>query len=291
MISVESIAELRSRLDEVRLRGKRIGLVPTMGALHRGHLSLVDTARQSCDYVVMSVFVNPIQFNSPQDLLSYPRTLERDLDRAASVGVDLVFAPTEKEIYSDMLHAQKEGPPRECRIAAGPTSRVLEGLHRPGHFDGVVTVVAILFNIVQPDIAVFGEKDFQQVRVIQEMARDLKFRVRILTGPIVRDTDGLALSSRNELLSTEERRRALVIPRTLFAAQAMLAGGVRKSQALIDFVTKEIGESGGLKIDYAAVVNPTTLEPVDRVDEESRLLLAAFVGKVRLIDNVALLPE
>ena len=290
MISVESINELRTRLDEVRARGKRIGFVATMGALHRGHLSLVDVVRQHCDYVVMSIFVNPIQFNSPQDLLSYPRTLERDLDRAASVGVDLVFSPTESEIYPEGILTNGTES-RTCRIHAGPVSKVLEGAHRPGHFNGVVTVVAILFNIVQPDVAIFGEKDYQQVRVIQEMSRNLKFRVRIITGPIVRDADGLALSSRNELLSTEDRSRALIIPRTLFAAQEMVQSGVRDSLKLIEFGKQAIHEQGGLSVDYVAVVDPMSLQPVTRVDREARMLVAAHVGKVRLIDNVALIAD
>ena len=219
MLIVKTVSELRAQLEALRSQGKRIGLVPTMGALHEGHLSLVELARERADYAVMTIFVNPIQFNNSEDLAKYPRTFQTDLAKAKAAGVNLLFAPDESEIYPEGIAG--------TRVLAGECSLGLCGATRPGHFDGVVTVVSILFNLVNPDIAVFGEKDFQQLRVIQQLVRDLHFGVEIISGPIVRDEDGLAMSSRNLRLSPEERYAALYIPRSLQKASELVAGGER----------------------------------------------------------------
>jgi pantoate--beta-alanine ligase len=285
MLAVETIQDLRAAVLNFRRAGKKIGFVPTMGALHRGHLSLVEKAREQADVVVMSIFVNPTQFNSPDDLKKYPRPIERDIDQAASVGVDLLFFPKEQEIYPSLYDERGRLNPR-CFIKAGASSLVLEGPHRPGHFDGVTTVVGLLFNLVQPDSAVFGEKDFQQLRVIEEMVHDLRFPVKIIGAPLIRDNDGLALSSRNERLSVDERRQALVISQALFWAQE----AVRKERnaKILEANVRQRIESGGLKVDYVTIVDRRSLQALEKVEHSGQLLAAAYVGQVRLTDNVAL---
>ena len=285
MITVETVEELRTQLQQLRRAGKRIALVPTMGALHRGHLSLVEVARAQADFVVLTIFVNPLQFNSPEDLNKYPRTLKRDMDQAASVGVDLVFAPSVKEIYPN-LSAEGSAEYTACRILAGSASAKFEGPFRPGHFDGVTTVVGLLFNIVDPDVAVFGEKDFQQLRVIEQLVRDLSYRVKIVGAPLVRDEDGLALSSRNERLSSEDRLRALELSRALFWAQETVSRGMRNASQLVAEIRQRLEETGGLKVDYVAVVDPLTFDEVTDIQSAAQVLVAAFVDQVRLIDNI-----
>ncbi len=284
MITVESISELRSQISQVRKSGRSIGFVPTMGALHRGHLSLVEIAKTNADFAVMSIFVNPIQFNSSEDLLQYPRTIERDVDQAASVGVDLLFLPKENEIYPD-LYSQDSDRAGTSRISAGRASWGLEGPYRPGHFDGVTTVVGLLFNLVQPDVAIFGEKDFQQLRVIEEMVRDLRFPVRVIPAPLIRDNDGLALSSRNERLSPSERVQALAISKALSWAKSSVSRG-QSAKSVADEIRRRL-ERDELKVDYVSIVDQLSLQELERIEGAAQVLIAAFVGQVRLIDNIA----
>lgn len=287
MKCVEKVSEVREMVEEFRSKRQRVAFVPTMGALHAGHVSLVSLAREKSDSVILSIFVNPAQFNSPNDLESYPRTLEDDLKKAEAAGVDLVFAPSVQELYPKGYRAESRAP-FSTRILAGDRSLGLCGETRPGHFDGVVTVVGLLFNIIQPDTAVFGEKDYQQLQVIQQMVRELHFPVEIVSGPIVRDEDGLALSSRNLLLSPEERFHALYIPRTLQHAQEMVLEGERRVSYLKEIIFDNLEKSGGLKVDYVEIVHAETLASIEVIEKEARLLVAAFSGDVRLIDNVSL---
>lgn len=291
MRTVSTISELRALIAEARKAGKRIGFVPTMGALHQGHLSLVRRARELSDFVVMSIFVNPLQFNSAEDFSNYPRTVADDGQRAADAGVDLLFVPTESELYPSRSSTMPTGTganPIACTVKAGSLASGLCGAARPGHFDGVVTVVSILFHLVAPDCAVFGEKDFQQLRVIQQMVRDLQFPVTIVPGETVRDSDGLALSSRNLRLSAEERFSALYISATLFKAQEMVRSGERSGARLRATAAENLEKPGGLRIDYVEIVDAETLQPIESVNAPARMLIAAFVGPVRLIDNIAL---
>ena len=215
MITVETIKDARSHVLVHKIVGRKVALVPTMGALHEGHLHLVDVAKQHADLVVMSIFVNPTQFNSSQDLTNYPRQLEADIEAASKAGVDILFAPNEEEIYSsrDLTY---------CSVKAGSRSLGLCGAKRPGHFDGVVTVVSILFNIINPDIAVFGEKDYQQLKVLEQLVMDLKFNIEIIPAKLIRDKNGLALSSRNALLSAKQITQALSISKSLKLAQDLV---------------------------------------------------------------------
>ncbi len=261
--------------------GKRISFVPTMGALHQAHLSLMELGRAHGDCVVLSIFVNPTQFNSAEDLAKYPRTLEADLKLARDVNVDLVFTPTVEEIYPHGAAA--------TRVVAGDASSGLCGATRPGHFDGVVTVVAILFNIVQPDVAVFGEKDFQQSRVVQQLVRDLHYPIEIVIGPTVRDTDGLALSSRNARLTPHARERALAIPQALqMAHRFVLEHGATNAADVISLVREHLQRSPEIRVAYVEVVDRETVGPVATFTKEAQLCVAAFVDGVRLIDNVRL---
>ena len=236
-------ASLRGLLGEVRRRGERIALVPTMGALHEGHLSLVDVARERCEVVVLSLFVNPRQFNSPEDLASYPRDLKKDTQLAAGRGVSLLFSPSVEEIYP-------ESSDSAVSVKAGRAASGLEGSSRPGHFDSVVTVVSILFNIVRPDVAVFGEKDYQQLQVITELASDLHYGIEIVPAPLVRDVDGVALSSRNALLSESDRVRAQAISSSLFDARKRVQRGEVDSRRLISAVRDYLESEGSLQVDY-----------------------------------------
>ncbi len=277
-----SIPAMRSWSAAVRRGGGRIALVPTMGFFHAGHLALMDRARSLADRVVVSLFVNPLQFGPAEDLDRYPRDLQRDRRLAADRGVDVLFAPAVAEMY----------PPGEgagVRIAVGPLAERLCGASRPGHFDGVATVVAKLFHIVTPEVAVFGEKDFQQLVIIRRMAADLDFPVSIVGHPVVREPDGLAMSSRNTYLAPGERRRAAAICRGLRRARELVAGGERRVAALTGKV-EEVLAAGGLRCEYVAVVDSATLDPQEEVTQTSRLLVAAWAGTTRLIDNCALMP-
>lgn len=257
-----------------------IGLVPTMGALHDGHLSLVDVARRETDFVVLSVFVNPTQFGPGEDFEAYPRDLGRDAELAEGRGVDLIFAPTPEEVYPD-------GEPA-VQVIPGPLADRLCGLSRPGHFQGVLTVVAKLFGMVQPDVAVFGQKDYQQQVLIRRMTRDLDMPVRIEIGPVVRETDGLALSSRNAYLSDSERERARSLSRGLFAARAAFEDeGVVNVDRLKARVRGTMRDAD-VEPEYIELVDPDTLDDLEDARAGAVMAVAARVGDTRLIDNVIL---
>ena len=282
MIVVNFSAELSAKLAVIRKNSGRIALVPTMGALHQGHLNLLELAKRHADQVILSIFVNPTQFNSKQDLDKYPRTLDHDLALATQAGVDVVFTPTVSEIYRDSSASGS------VQIVAGSRAAGLCGATRPGHFDGVVTIVSILFNLIRPDCAVFGAKDYQQLRVIEQLVSDLHYPIEIISAPIVRDQDGLALSSRNVRLSTTERAKALAIPQALSAASAAVAAGEKSAANIIADVRKSLESSGAEKIDYIEIVDVSTLQPLQKITMQAQLLIAAFYGGVRLIDNIRL---
>jgi pantoate--beta-alanine ligase len=273
---IREIAELRSALEASRATGARIGLVPTMGAFHEGHLSLMRRARIDCDVVVVSLFVNPTQFNDTADLDAYPRDEARDAAIAQSGGVDYVFAPNAREMYAHDA---------STAITVGGISEPLEGQSRgPGHFRGVATVVAKLFNIVQPTVAYFGQKDAQQVLVIRRMVRDLDFPIRIEVCQTIREPDGLAMSSRNVRLSPQARTQALALRRGLDAAVSAIAGGERNA-ARVETRARAAMEALGVEAEYFAVVSADTLGPMRTLAGEVLIAVAASVGGVRLIDN------
>jgi pantoate--beta-alanine ligase len=283
--TVTTIAELRAMLRGVRARGDRVGLVPTMGALHAGHLALIDAAREHAQCVVVSVFVNPLQFARGEDLAAYPRNLDRDRSLADERGVDILFAPAVEEMYP--------APPVVAVTPVAspdgdlPLDARWEGAVRPGHFAGVLTVVAKLFNCVSPDVAAFGRKDVQQAVLVRAMVRDLNLPVELLVVPTVRDADGLALSSRNAYLSAEERARALAIPRALGAMRtAWVDRGVTDAAALEAVGRASLRDISGVTVDYLGVADPERLAPVATVAVDSVALVAARVGRTRLIDNI-----
>jgi pantoate--beta-alanine ligase len=271
--------EVRAFVREARAAGETVALVPTMGYLHEGHLSLVDRARECADRVMMSIFVNPLQFGPTEDLARYPRDLERDLEMARGRGVDLVFAPSVDEMYP-------HGEP-QVSVIPGALAERMEGAIRPGHFRGVLTVVAKLFGIFHPDVAVFGQKDFQQAALIRRMALDLDLGVRVEVAPIVREPDGLAMSSRNVYLSGEERERALALSRGLERCRALFAAGERDAEALRASLWNALAVPG-VEPEYAEAADPLTLQPVAQAAPGTVLLVAARVGRTRLIDNVVL---
>ncbi|WP_336367338.1 pantoate--beta-alanine ligase [Marinobacter sp. C2H3] len=279
MRTVHTLKELRTILRGYRRQGKTIGLVPTMGNLHEGHISLVRKAVESADIVVTSIFVNPMQFGATEDLDTYPRTLVEDQDKLAEAGNTLVFAPSAEEIYP-------EGLARHTRVIVPDVSEGHCGASRPGHFEGVATVVNMLFNMVQPDLAIFGEKDFQQLAVIRKMTHDLMLPIEIVGGPTVREPDGLAKSSRNGYLSAEERATAPVVYQTLQQVASHLADGRTDFQALEQEAVKRLSEAG-LRPDYVNIVNSLTLKPANPADTELTVLVAAFLGTTRLIDNLS----
>ena len=280
MLVVKTIAALREQLSAWRARQQRCALVPTMGFLHEGHLALVDRARTQAEAVVLSIFVNPLQFGPQEDLATYPRDLERDLELARARGVDLVFAPAASELYP-------HDRPDISLIAPQLTDRLC-GRFRPGHFEGVLTVVAKLFNLVQPDVAVFGQKDFQQSVLIKRMVADLDFPIRIDVAPIVREPDGLALSSRNVYLSADQRRQATALSRGLQAGLAAFAGGERKGERIRAAATSVLEREPDVRVQYLELVTADRLAEVDQVTEGNVLAVAAFVGRTRLIDNIIL---
>jgi pantoate--beta-alanine ligase len=275
-------AELRDACDAARTGGSRVGFVPTMGALHKGHLDLVRAARQRASFVVASVFVNPTQFGPGEDLARYPRDLEGDLRKLASVGTDAVFAPEASELYPES---------EQTRVCVGALAAPLCGAYRPGHFEGVATVVAKLFGIVGPCLSVFGRKDYQQLLIVQRVARDLFLPVEVVGHPIVREADGLAMSSRNAYLSTVERERARALVRGLQAAAVRFAEGERGTQEL-ERVAREPIERAASSIDYVEVRAPDTLAPVAPLTGPRALLaVACRIGSTRLIDNIVLGEE
>ena len=258
----------------------KLGFVPTMGALHAGHLSLVRAARETCDVVAASIFVNPTQFGPNEDLARYPRTFEADAAALEAAGVDLLFAPTPEEMYA-------AGGAGTFVEVPGIGDR-LDGASRPGHFRGVATVVSKLFNIISPDYAYFGQKDAAQVAVLRAMVRDLDFGVDLVVCPTVRDTDGLALSSRNRYLTPEQRETALAIPRALNGAADAVRSGGRSAETLEAKLRSHLAQSPGLRIDYVAAVDRNTLLPQSMADRNTLLAIAAWVGDTRLIDNLLL---
>jgi pantoate--beta-alanine ligase len=275
-------AVVRSRTElHNALYTSNVGLVPTMGALHEGHLALIRRSAAENEQTVVSVFVNPTQFNDPVDLAAYPRDFERDIELAFEAGADLIYAPEVTEVYPDGFATAVE--------VAGLTDR-WEGVARPGHFRGVTTVVTILLNSVRPARSYFGEKDYQQLVVVRRLHRDLALPGEIVACPTVRDADGLALSSRNSRLSPDERNAAAVLPRTLMNIAELSAAGERDAHKLRQTGKNAITEVPGVALEYLAIVDPENLKPVERVSPGSRALIAAKVGTVRLIDNIELLP-
>jgi pantoate--beta-alanine ligase len=264
---------------QARARGRRIGFVPTMGALHEGHLGLMRRTREHCDILVVSIFVNPTQFGPAEDLASYPRDLAADVDRCIAQQVDYVFAPEVEEIYP---------PDAQTFVDVTRLTREYEGASRPGHFRGVATVVLKLFQIVQPTVAAFGLKDAQQAAVIQRMVRDLMLDVEILALPTARDEDGLALSSRNRYLTPEERQAALAIPRALAAAQEVVSDGERRVDRIVAVAREVLAEQERITVDYVEIVDRERFERVEQMKGGTFLIVAAKVGSTRLIDNVAL---
>jgi pantoate--beta-alanine ligase len=276
-----SIDEVRAASRTGRREGKSLGLVPTMGALHEGHLSLVRAAKAQCDLVVVSIFVNPLQFGPNEDLAKYPRNVDRDREQLAKEGVDFIFAPRVEEMYpaGAVTYVTVEG-----------LSDKLCGRSRSGHFRGVTTVVSKLFNIVEPDRAFFGQKDAAQSTIIRRMVRDLSISVRVVVCPIVREPDGLAMSSRNAYLDAGQRKSALVLYRSLTAIQERFDQGERKAHVLIDAGKQTLAHAPLVRLDYIEIVDPGTLEPVDDLSRGGLAAVAAFVGNVRLIDNFVLGP-
>ena len=282
MKTIESAAELQQIALTLRAQGRRIGFVPTMGNLHEGHLSLVRIAKKNADAVVVSVFVNPTQFGPNEDFAAYPRTFEADRGLCEKEGVDILFNPSVAEMYP-------EGA--SVGVVETALSRTLCGAARPGHFDGVCTIVAKLFNVVQPHVAVFGEKDAQQLRVIRRMVRDLRFPVEILPGPTVRESDGLARSSRNQYLTADQRPQAVCLRRALDECEHLFAAGERDPQKLVAAMRALVAKYPAAKIDYLAVVDDKTLQPLSNpISAPALVALAVWVGKPRLIDNAVLRP-
>lgn len=276
---IEGVAELRKKVREAKERGRKVGFVPTMGFFHQGHLALMERARKECDIVVVSLFVNPTQFGPSEDYENYPRDFDRDCQLAQEVGVDYLFHPSVEEIYPE---------PQLSWVEVEKVTKGLCGDCRPGHFRGVATVVAKLFNLVEPDVAYFGEKDYQQLQVIKRMVKDLNFSIEVVGVPTVREADGLAMSSRNTYLSPLERQAALRLSQALKLAQVLYEGGERKAEVIKERLRKFLGEEPLLKCEYIEVREPETLENIELIKGKAVVALAARVGKARLIDNVVL---
>jgi len=278
---ISDLKQMQRLCSDLRREGRRIAFVPTMGYLHEGHLSLLREGRERGDVLVLSIFVNPTQFGPNEDLAAYPRDLQRDLDMARSVGVDLVWTPPPQQVYPEgyATYVNVEG-----------LTEVLCGASRPDHFRGVTTVVCKLFNVVQPNVALFGQKDFQQLAVIRRMTIDLNLPVEVVGMPIVREADGLAMSSRNVYLSSEHRQQALVLSRAISAGRKMARGGMRDCSEILAALRSMIDEQHDARIDYLQICHQLTLREQAQVDDDSVLLMAVYVGKTRLIDNSFLLP-
>lgn len=274
---VSTIKEVRECVSAWSREGQSVGFVPTMGYLHEGHMSLIDAAREN-DKVVVSIFVNPMQFGPNEDLESYPRDLNRDANMCKEHGVDLIFHPTPEEMYGDNFYSF---------VDMDVLTQELCGLTRPVHFRGVCTVVTKLFNIVAPDRAYFGQKDAQQLAIIRRMVKDLNMPIEIIGCPIIREEDGLAKSSRNTYLSTEERKAALVLSRSIFLAREMIEKGERSAKLILEAMIKEIEKEPLAKIDYVKAVDFATIQQTDYIKGEVLIAIAVYIGKTRLIDNVA----
>jgi pantoate--beta-alanine ligase len=277
---LRTVSEIRQAVSAARKAGKRIGFVPTMGNLHDGHLQLVKQAQTTCDVVVVSIFVNPLQFGLNEDWEQYPRTFDADVAKLGSVNTDFLFYPTETEMYPNGMATQ-------TRVEVAVMTNILCGASRPGHFLGVTTVVAKLFNMVLPDEAVFGIKDYQQLAVIRRMAEDLCIPIQLTAAPIARADDGLALSSRNGYLTATERPVATCLYKTLCWAQAEISKG-RRDFAAVEAEAKDKLKAAGMRPDYVSVIHPKTLEPAAPADPAVAILAAVYLGKTRLIDNVTL---
>ena len=271
-----SISEVRQIVKEWRKEGLTVGLVPTMGYLHEGHKSLIDKAVKENDRVVVSVFVNPIQFGLTEDLASYPRDLERDAKLCEEAGANLIFHPEKEEMYFDDFSSFVE---------VQGVSKGLCGKSRPIHFRGVCTVVTKLFNIVKPDRAYFGQKDAQQLAVVKRMVRDLNMDIEIIGCPIIREEDGLAKSSRNTYLSPEERKAAVILSKSLKLGKEAIEAGERDSKKIIDIITNNINTEKLAKIDYVEIVDPLSIENIDKIENSALVAMAVYIGKTRLIDN------
>jgi pantoate--beta-alanine ligase len=276
-IIATTIDEARRAIAVVRARGKSVGLVPTMGALHTGHVTLIQAAREECEFVAVSIFVNPSQFGPTEDLASYPRPFERDVQLCDDEGVNLIFHPTPEIMYP---------PSFQTWVTVDDLQKLLCGTSRPNHFRGVATVVLKLFNIMQPDVAYFGQKDAQQARLLMQTVRDLDVPVRLRICPIVREPDGLAMSSRNAYLNADQRKHATVLHRALEAVRARIEAGERRSDLLIDSARALIETTPGARIDYVAIVAWETLLPIERVQGKVLIALAVYLGATRLIDNL-----
>ncbi len=273
---ITTVRQMQQACRNLRRRGT-LGLVPTMGALHDGHLSLVRRAQGESESVAVSIFVNPTQFAAGEDFATYPRSFEDDCAKLEAAGIDLLFAPSPEEMYS---------PDSTTFVEVPEIGDRLDGASRPGHFRGVATVVAKLFNIVGPDRAYFGQKDAAQIAVLRAMIRDLNFAVRLVACPIVREPDGLAMSSRNRYLSPQDRRRALILHRALQGACELLEAGEMRSEILQSALSRVFAEDEGVRLDYAAIVDPCTLLPVADTSKGALIAVAAWVGSTRLIDNI-----
>ncbi len=279
MKSLQTIADMRMASRSVRREGKRLGFVPTMGALHEGHLSLVRAARAQCDVVAVSIFVNPLQFGPKEDLAKYPRPFERDSELLKKEGVDFLFAPAAEEMYPGGAVTY---------VIVESLSDKLCGRSRPGHFRGVTTVVAKLFHIVEPDSAFFGQKDAAQAAIIRRMVSDLNMPVEIAVRPIVREPDGLAMSSRNAYLKPDERKSALILHRALTEVKNQFDQGQRRGAALIESGKQVLAQEPAVRLDYLEIVDPDTLDPMEAITRPALVAVAGFAGTTRLIDNVLL---
>lgn len=279
--TVSAVPQLRQQLKSIRHDGKVIGLVPTMGALHAGHASLIEKARQQCDFVVVSIFVNPLQFGPNEDYQRYPRPLHKDLEVCERVGADLVFVPALEDLY---VFEQR------VFIEVTQLGDHLCGPYRPGHFRGVATVVVKLFNVVQPGKAYFGEKDYQQLRIIRKMVEDLNMDIEVVSVPIYRDVDGLALSSRNVYLDAEERAAAPTLYRALLGAKKMIENGEKDLRVVKDASQWILAAEEKIRLEYFEIVDPVDLQPVTEIRGEVRIAAAVWIGKTRLIDNVGATP-
>ena len=277
----KTIDEMRATSRTARQSGKRLGLVPTMGALHDGHLSLMRAAKSKCDAVAVSIFVNPLQFGPTEDLAKYPRTFDHDVQLLEKESVDILFAPTPAEMYT---------PGAVTYVTVEGLSDKLCGKSRPGHFRGVATVVAKLFHIVEPDLAFFGQKDAAQATIIRRMVRDLNLPIEIVVCPIVREPDGLAMSSRNVYLSPQDRKSATVLNRSLTEVKQRFDQGERNATALIKAAKKILAQEPTVRLDYFEIVDPSTLDPAPKLTGPALVAVAAVVGTTRLIDNILLQP-
>lgn len=276
---IEDVCLMQKKANGLRASGKRVSLVPTMGFFHDGHLELMRVAKRSSDIVVVSIFVNPIQFGPSEDYNHYPRDIEGDEKKAKQVGVDILFIPSVQDMYPEGF---------QTKVCVEKLTRHLCGLFRPGHFDGVTTVVAKLFNIVKPHVAVFGEKDYQQLMVIKRMVKDLNMDVQIMSVPTFRESDGLAMSSRNAYLSAEERKSALCLKKSIDMAKAMVDRGITNALEIKKAIEKTIDSHSFTKIEYISICDPDTLEEIENIKNRALLAMAVYVGKARLIDNAIL---